>query len=302
MAVSLYTQIGKIIKKCTGISDISKFKKDMNKRLGKLIYKKKYGVEDVVKVMQELGLKKGSVVCIHSAMKEFYNYKDTAKDLIDKILETIGPEGTLLMPAFPDTKLTKNPDYVFDRKNDKTGAGYLAETFRKYPGVKRSINVRHSVCVIGKYADYLIKDHHHCENCWDENSPWYRMTQLDALVFNLGLPRSYMGTFHHCVESILRNRHPYFAQFFNKPTTFKYYDNDGKIAEYKSIESNLERRTRKKKITKFFTNKEWKISKISNLEIKVFYSKNALSKMINLGLKGITVYYVPNPKKFTYEA
>ena len=85
----------------------------------------------------------------------------------------------------------------------------MAETFRKYPGVIRSINTQHSVCAIGKYANWLTKDHHRCRNCWDENSPWYRMTQLNALVFNLGIQSHYIGTFVHCVEGLLWKEHPY---------------------------------------------------------------------------------------------
>lgn len=272
----------------------------MHKKFGQLIYHKKYCADDIVRVMQEMGMKKGSVVCIHCAMREFYNYEGTTTELIDAILNAIGDEGTLVMPAFPAGELVNKKDYIFNAQADKTGAGYLAETFRKYPGVKRSINVRHSVCVIGQLADYLIKDHHHSENCWDENSPWYRMCEKDALIFNFGMPRSYMGTFHHCVESLLRNEHPYYKQFFNSPTINKYYDEVGNVKEYRSLESCIERRTRKKKVTRHFKSDDWQIRKISNLEIKVFYSKNALNKMLDLGRKGITVYYVPNPKKYDF--
>ena len=297
---SIYTKTGAAIKKMLGIPDFSLLRKNIHKGLGKIIYRRQYSAHDLVKLMQDMGMTKGSVVCVHCSMKEFYNYTGTAEDLIREILAVIGEEGTLMMPAFPDKRLLKKTDYIFDPIEDKTGAGYLAETFRKWPQVKRSINVQHSVCAIGQYADFLTKDHHLSKDCWDENSPWQRGLNLGMLVFNLGLPRSFTGTFLHCVESTLQHEHPYWAQFFNSQESFKYYDSNKSICEYTNNVSRLDRRTRKKKLTKYFTSEDWQIRRISNLEVKVFYTEHCFPKMLDLGRKGICVYYVPSPKKYKF--
>lgn len=297
---SLYSNIGIILKRITGIKDFSLFRKNLRKKIGKIIYHKKYSAKDLVDLMCQMGMKKGSVVCIHSSMKEFYNYTGSAQELIQCILDVLGEEGTLIMPAYPPYSLMYEHSYIFDKDKDPTGAGYLAETFRKWPGVERSINVQHSVCALGKMARYLTKDHQNSDDCWDEKSPWQRLCELDGLVFNLGLPRNYIGTFHHCVESILKTEHPYWAQFFNVRKEFKYFDKNHNVVRYSSFCGELDRRTRKKKVTKFFDSSNWQIRKISNLEIKVFYSKSCLDKMLNLGRKGISVYYVPSPKKYKF--
>lgn len=299
MKLSIYTQIGRFIKRLTGIKDISLLKKDIHKNIGKLIYHQKYNAKEVVCIMKNMGMKKGSIVCIHASMKEFYNYTDDANTLIEEILKVLTPEGTLMMPAFPDPKKLFDDNYIFDLEKDKTKAGYLAETFRIYPGVKRSINNQHSVCAIGKEAEWLIKDHQHCINCWDENSPWYRMTRKNAIVFTLGLPSWYIGTFDHCVEGILYKEHPYWNSFFNLQHTFKYRDKNGNIGKYSCLASNVECRTREKKLIKYF-GKSFKQYKLSNLLIKSFDSKFCLDKMIELGRKGITMYYVPSPKKYKF--
>ena len=204
MASSIYSIISKIAKRVTGIKDFSLWRKDLHKRVGKLIYHKKYDSKELVEQMMEMGMKTGSMVCVHSSMKEFYNYIGTPEDLINEILMVIGPSGTLIMPAFP--KIPKNDcsSFVFNPRTDPTGAGLLAETFRKFPDVKRSNNVQHSVCAIGKYAEELIKDHTAGKDCWDEKSPWYKMCEYDALVFNLGLPRSY----------IYPHKYPYIFVYF----------------------------------------------------------------------------------------
>ena len=130
MGASVYTTIGKIGKRVLGIRDFSLFRKDLKKRIGKILYHKKYTADDLVSLMKQMGMQNGSVVCIHASMKEFYNYEGTAKDLIDKIIDAIGPEGTLMMPAFPIKCLANKDEYVFDVHKDPTGAGFLAEEFR----------------------------------------------------------------------------------------------------------------------------------------------------------------------------
>ena len=290
-----------MIKKLLGINDISLLRKSIKKSVGKIIYHKKYTAADIVSVMKQIGLKKGSVICIHASMKEFYNYRGTAKELIDLILNELGPEGTLMMPAFPHNHLRCKSNYIFDIENDPTGAGYLAEVFRKYPGVKRSINVQHSVCALGKHAQYLIKDHHKTHDCWDKNSPWQRMIELNGIVINLGMPSSYIGTFDHCVESILQYDYDYWAQFFTMKREYKYYAEDGKVMSYINYSCNIDRRTRESKVSKYFSEMEMKSCRLSNLLLKSYDAKACLDKMLELGRRGIGIYYVPSPKKYIFK-
>lgn len=299
MKTSSYTKIGKRVKHLFGIKDFSLFKKDLKKKIGRLYYQKKYSSDDIIKVMSEMGMKKGSLVCIHSSMKEFYNFNGTAEGLISKILDFIGPTGTLMMPAFPDVRLFTDY-YIFDPQKDKTGAGYLSEVFRKYPGVKRSVNIQSSACAIGPLADYLCENHYKSKDCWDEMSPWYRLCEKDGLVFNLGMPRNYIATFEHCVESILQYEHPYWAQLFTKEKTWKYYNEDGEVRSYKNMICEIERRPHEPTIFKWFNENNWQHTKISNLEIKVFYSKKCLEKMLNLGRLGISLYWIPSTKKYSF--
>lgn len=294
---SLITRAGILVKHLTGIQDLSESRKKLKKRVGRLIWHRHYTTAELVGLMQEMGMKEGSVVCIHASMREFYNYQGTAKELLEEIMRVITPKGTLMMPAmvFKDPKVLLKTDHIFDPQNDKTEAGYLAETFRQMDGVKRSINARQSVCAWGAQADYLTRDHHRGANCWDEYSPWYRLCELDGLVFNLGLPRLFMGTFNHCVEGLLAREHPYWAKFFNKRMTFRYRDADGQIQSYTADESFIETRDYKPKITRHFGPDIYKIRRISNLEVKLFRAKPCLDIMLDLGRKGISMYVVPKP-------
>lgn len=297
---SIITEAGIVFKKITGVKDISLLRKNLHKKAGQIIYHRKYTSDDVIAMMKDMGMKAGSVICVHASMKEFYNYEGTAEELITKIENVITEEGTLMMPAYPTAEHQQDENFIFDPQKEKTAAGYLAETFRKSPGVKRSINIQHSVCAWGKLADWLVKDHQYCENCWDKDSPWYRMVQAGGLVFTLGLSSNYIGTFDHCVEALLCKDYPYWKLFFNKRRTYHYLDENNEVKSYSCLTSDLERRSHEKTLMKYFSPDIFKKARISNLLIKMFDAKPCLDKMIALGRKGITMYYVPSPRNYKF--
>lgn len=266
-----------------------------------LIYKNKYGTEELVNKMCSMGLKEGSCVFIHSSWGAFYNYKGTEKDLIEGILKVIGPTGTLAMPSFPLRK-----DKIFNVKRTVTGAGLLAEAFRRYPGVKRSINVQHSVCALGPLSDYLLSEHHLGETCWDEKSPYFRLSEVNAVIFTLGLGYSFMGTVIHCVETMNRKNIPYYSDFFTKEKlTHKYIDYDGEEKTYQCYDIAVNRKFKLMPesffLRRHFTNQEHKKSRISNLTIHSYYAEKYIPRLIELGRKGIDVYKSPSKKGYTFE-
>lgn len=288
--------ISQTLKKLLGIGSWGGVKLKLIKRVRQIIYRKKYDAKDVVKVMREMGMKPGSVVCIHSAYSMLFNYTGSAEELISSILKEIGEEGTLVMPAFPKYELANKKGYIFDREKDPTGAGFLAEVFRKWPGVKRSINVRHSVCALGKYAEYLTKDHQYSHDCWDMQSPWYRICELNGFVYTLGMPRSYMGTIIHCTESLLQYESPYWSQFFDKHCVYRYYDNQHRVKTYEEYNSDVKKVVRNNNVFKKLPKEYVNIKMLSGCEIKCLYSKDCLNSFVELAKQGVTIFAQPKYK------
>lgn len=300
---SFLTTLGRIIRSVTGIKDLSLFRKNVVSRTGRVFYRRKYTADDLVAVMKQMGMTRGSLVCIHASMKQFYNYVGTPDDLIDAILSVIGEEGTLVMPAYPvDVRACEENRCVFDIRNTPTGGGLLAETFRLRLGVKRSINVRHSACAYGPLADYLLSEHYLSETVWDERSPYYRMCEKGALIFSLGLPYSFIGTFDHCVESLLRREYPYYAQFFTPDKhEFHYIDVNGALSSYMAFGvARIDRRTHESRVFSHFDKRFFQTRYLSNLRIRVCYGDYCLKRMLELGRRGITIYYVPSPNKYKF--
>lgn len=297
----------KIIKKIFGINpsfalSLDSFVKSWRLRIGPYIYKKKYSASDVVDAMKRAGMKEGSVVFIQSGWAEFYNCTSSEIELIAEILKEIGPKGTLAMSAMPWIRKNK----IFDVKNTMTKAGALAEYFRTYPGVKRSINVRHSVCAIGPLADYLLSEHHLGETAWDEKSPYYKLSQINALVFGLGLGKYWVGTIIHCVDSILKNELPYYRDlFFDYKTEYKYIDIDGVQKSYWNY--NMPESGPKIRVGSYFKNRKIcrkyltsHYQQVSNLQISCWEASEVVPKLLELGRKGIDSNLLPSKKGYKF--
>lgn len=272
-----------------------------HRRLGPYFYKTKYSPLDVVYAMKRAGMREGSTVFIQSSWGEFYNCTGTPQDLIREILTIIGKDGTLAMACMP-----VNCD-IFDVLNTPTKAGYLAECFRKYPGVKRSINVRHSVCAIGRNADYLLSEHHLGETPWDEKSPYYKLSKVDALVFGLGLGPYWVGTITHCVDSLLKDKVPYYTDMWDKEKTkYEYIDYNGVQKSYYNY--SMPKSGKHRRLTSYFLNRRIckkylhsHYQQISNLQISCWEAKEVVPTLVELGRKGIDSNMMPLKCGYTFE-
>ena len=248
--------------------------------------------EELGEKLYEFGFQKGRTVVVHCSWDQFYNFQGDPIGLIEKMLELLGPEGTLVMPAYP---MGNDPKKIFDVRRTPTRAGLLAEVFRRYPGVFRSINLAQSVCAIGSAAEYLTQDHHKSFTSWDHYSPYYRLRHLDSFVVGLGINpnRIGFGTAIHCAESILRNEVYYFRCVFGDPVTYSYRDWNGQISEHTYLPrvANFT----PNKINKYLNSERIRVGRISNLRLQSIEAPYLIDRLIDLGRKGITIYNDPAP-------
>lgn len=294
MESSLKSFIIKIIKKCFGISDLSLWIRKRKQNFEKMFFHDKYTAQDILDVMVSQGLKAGDCIMVHCAMNNFYNYTGTAKELIDKIIEYIGEEGTLCMPSYPPVK--EDPEVPFDVRNDRTAAGYLAETFRHYPGVKRSMNKLHSVCALGKHAEFLISEHQFSKVCFDEKSPYYKLALVGGKSFSLGLPKYYIGTIEHVTEGLLYTEIKYFNDKFTTPLTFKYINYEGKTESHVMLAKAKQPYVRThstKLVDENFAPEYYDRVRLSNIWINMFDANYCVNHLTELARKGKTIYKSP---------
>lgn len=294
-------EIWNFIKKYLKIRSRSHLVNGFRRRFDKLLFRKKFGNAEIAHIIRSLGITKGSNVFVHSSWDEFYNYSGTPKDFIDAILNEIGEEGTLLMPAYPLTQMTD--DMIFDIKRTPTGAGLIAEVFRRYPGVKRSINT-HSVCALGPLSDYLLDEHRFSSTCWDQKSPYYKISLTETVILSFGLGKSYFPTSYHCTESMLKDEVPYFGQFFTKKIKNKFRLEDKSLIEVESYTADdgfLRRFTNRsvnRIVGNYFDKTKYKKLRLSNLVITMYDASYLINRMIELGRAGKTIFTRPRPGNY----
>ena len=283
------------IKNVFNISNFTVFVRRRRQDIQKLFYHQKFSADEIINVIKQSGVNPGSTIIIHSAMGNFYNYTGTAEELIDKLINYLGPKGTLCMPAYPQDKF--NTSKVFDVRTAKSAAGYLTEVFRHYPNVKRSLNQLHSVCALGENADYITGEHHLSRICFDDHSPFQKIAELGGFTVNLGMPKWFVGTAEHICEAKLYGRLPFFTEKFSIEKEFSYINEKGESYKHKMLASSNLPYVRKKSIAiidKYFDKDKYKRTRLSNMWITVFDVKYLSEKLEQLALEEReTIYETP---------
>jgi aminoglycoside 3-N-acetyltransferase len=172
-------------------------------KLNKIKKNSHVSYEDLRRNLTELGLRSGMKVMVHSSLSGIGYVDGGASTIINSLLDIIGPEGLLIMPAPPTTgssiEALKRGE-VFYPNSTPCSTGKICETFRQLPGVFRSYHPTHSVAAFGKDAEWLVKDHHLDPTPFGPNSPFARLLTLDAFILGIGLDTRWITFYHHFEE------------------------------------------------------------------------------------------------------
>ena len=133
-----------------------------------------FEAEDFLAALDELGVCSGDTLFVHSS-GDFLGYMNGGLGYcLNHLVEKLGPEGTLVMPAFPIEGMAVDElrKGAFDVRRTPSRMGLLTEIFRRKAGTLRSLHPTHSVCAAGPNASYLTKDHHRSEWAFGSDSPF----------------------------------------------------------------------------------------------------------------------------------
>jgi len=119
---------------------------------------------------------------VHSSLSMF-GYVEGGEDaVIDAILETIGPRGTLVMPTLSFSWIGHQP---YDPLQTPSQVGAITEAFRKRPRVLRSPHPTHSVAAHGDEAESIISGHTPDRPVFDREGAYGKLYELDAGILML---------------------------------------------------------------------------------------------------------------------
>ncbi|MBU1867124.1 MAG: AAC(3) family N-acetyltransferase [Candidatus Margulisbacteria bacterium] len=181
--------------------------------------------EMLVDGLRELGVKKGSVLLVHSSLSRLGFVQGGAKAVIEALLEVLGPEGTLAMPAFG---WSPEQGGVFDCRRSHSRLGEISETFRCRSGVLRSCHPTHSVAAFGPQAAFLVGEHLKSKTPFDRFSPYQKLLQLNGDILCLGVSIRYI-TFYHVYEDL--NPNFPLSVYAERPLPVRVIDETGQVTD-----------------------------------------------------------------------
>ncbi len=169
---------------------------------------------DIISGLKRLGLTGGDHVFVHAALSSLGSVAGGADTVIDALLQVVGPDGTVVVPAF------ESDDEVFDTGKSQTHLGALPQAFWKRKDAFRSRHPLASVAAIGAKAEWLIKDHVEAKTAHGKGTPYYRLCELGGKILLLGVDLD-RCTFLHTAETLAHS--PYL-----RPTKGSFIDSTGK--------------------------------------------------------------------------
>ncbi len=178
-------------------------------------------IDSLCRDLSDIGLGSGTTVMVHSSLGKVGWTVGGPVSVIRALLEVVGPEGTLVMPAASpnvsdpsgwNDKRVKADWHgtirkhlpVFDPLTTPTMMGAIPEAFRALPGTLRSNHPMVSVCANGPLARQITKEHS-MEFCEGKGTPFEKLYQLDAHTLLLGVGFNRCTSLHYA-ESLVSTR------------------------------------------------------------------------------------------------
>ncbi len=151
-------------------------------------------IDSVSKKLEELGMKRGDTVMVHSAFSTVRTIENGAAGFIEACENVIGETGTLIMPVFNWDILHQGDQIIYDEIETRSNMGYLTEYFRTLPDTGISRNLFNPLAVRGKDRDaYLACPSH---TSWGTDSPFRLIYENDALILMAGADYNTVTMFH----------------------------------------------------------------------------------------------------------
>lgn len=136
-----------------------------------------------------LGLESGSRVVVHSSLSSLGYVEGGAETVVDALLDAVGPDGTVVVPAFT------RYDEPYDPDESPSTTGAITEALRRREDAVRSPHPTKSIAAIGPDADSLVADHEP-SNSLGPASPLHRLIERDGQILLLGVDHTANSAIH----------------------------------------------------------------------------------------------------------
>ncbi len=166
---------------------------------------------DLMDHLQQLGITHGQTIMVHSSMKAIGNLIGGPNIVMQALIDTVTPDGTLMMylgweniPDYvaelaPETRqffYDNHPPFDPATARSARDYGIFAEIFRSWPGTLRSGNPEASIGANGKNAEWIVRDHP-LNYGYGSGSPLAKLVESGGKVLLLGAPLDTITLLHY---------------------------------------------------------------------------------------------------------
>ncbi|WP_019413161.1 aminoglycoside N(3)-acetyltransferase [Paenisporosarcina sp. TG20] len=208
-------------------------------------------VETLKQQLQTLGIQSGDAIMVHSSIKSMGWIAGGPKAVIDALMETITPEGTIVMAA--QSAENSEPSYwmlppvpedwhepirqhmpAYDpHLTPLRGMGKIAECFHRHPKTIRSYHPVHSLMAWGKHAEKWMMEHP-LEDSFGMRSPLGAILNENVKILLIGVGYD-SCTALHLSENLLEEK------TYTDQGAAMLVDGDRTWIEYQSIDVDSDR-------------------------------------------------------------
>jgi len=239
----------------------------------------------------ELGLKNGDVVLVHSSI-DHLNLNFHVSRILALLQRITGPQDTLLFPTYPPLEsyefLCRGE--IFDVRKSPSYTGILSEIARRNPGARRSLHPTKSVCAIGPLARELVSTHQCSAYPYDRCSPYYKMIEHGGKAIGIGVSTRKLS-FAHCVEDAMQGQFPvqvYHDRLF--PARCINYSGEEEIVRTYAHDMNRMNHNTRRFVKRYVSEDICKDVTIHGMDFFRADSQRLFPAMMELAKAGVTIY------------
>jgi len=168
------------------------------------------GKDRLVEDLTRMGIEEGDHLALGVSLKSIGYVEGGPDALLDALLETVGDDGTIFLPAhtmgfrlyllkpgkrvrMSDGRMFSPWDYVFDPDTTPPVTGLVPTTLWKRNGSFRSSHPINSIVAMGKDARYLTSQH---DDGASPFSPYSTLADMDGKALFIGLNGRLVGLRH----------------------------------------------------------------------------------------------------------
>jgi aminoglycoside 3-N-acetyltransferase len=150
------------------------------------------GRAELAELWRRLGIRQGMIVLCHSFLGALGRVDGGADAVIDSLLEVVGAEGTLVVPAFTYSFFK---DEIFDVEATPSTVGVLGDVLRRRPNATRSLDPNFSNVALGRLAAPLM--HRSSNASFGADSFYDRFLRQDGHILLVGVDYTALPLFMH---------------------------------------------------------------------------------------------------------